>query len=187
MVKLYLRVPYIELDPTAILSMQEPVPTVVELQPATAMTIKPAKTPVMASTSNSSSPPLLPKFMSSFSSHSSCWQHAVHLSLLPLLPHSPSHSTTPHPPPQILEEICQKNSWGQPLYTLHSTTNPGEDPLFLYKVNFLSSVSSSLPIHRVVFIFPSVSCCSSSSPLSFTLLSLPSTSPSLDPYTWSTQ
>ena len=151
-IKLYLRLPYIQLDPTAILSMQEPVPTVVELQPATAMTIKPAKTPVMASTSNSPSPPL-PKFMSSFSSHSSCWQHAVHLytlpfflSLLSLLPGSPSHSTTPHSPPQILEEICQKNSWGQPLYTLHSTTNPGEDPLFLYKVNFLSSVSS-LPPH----------------------------------------
>lgn len=72
MVKLYLRVPYIQLDPTAILSMQEPVPTVVELQPATAMTIKPAKTPVMASTSNSPSPPLLPMFMFSFSSHSSC-------------------------------------------------------------------------------------------------------------------
>ena len=33
------------------LSNQEPVPTMVELQPATAMTIKQAKTPVMASTS----------------------------------------------------------------------------------------------------------------------------------------
>lgn len=36
--------------------------------------------------------------------------------------------------PQILEEICQKNNWGSPLYTLHSTPGAGEEPLFLYKV-----------------------------------------------------
>ena len=37
---------------------------------------------------------------------------------------------------QILEEICQKSGWGQPIYTLHSTagTNPDEEPLYLYKV-----------------------------------------------------
>ena len=116
---IYLRVPYIQLDPTAILSMQEPVPTVVELQPATAMTIKPAKTPVMASTSNShlfflssclSSPPILhvgnmlfifTPSPSSFPSSPTLPHTPPHLPhpTLPLLPHSPSHSTTPHPPP----------------------------------------------------------------------------------------
>ena len=36
---------------------------------------------------------------------------------------------------QILEEICQKSNWGQPIFTLHSTTaNTDEEALFLYKV-----------------------------------------------------
>ena len=120
-IKLYLRLPYIQTDPTAILSMQEPVPTVVELQPATAMTIKPAKTPVMASTSNSSSPPLLPKFltppfhvMSSFSSHSSCWQHAVHH--YTLLPHTPSPPSSPDSRGDMSEEQLGPATVHSPLY-----------------------------------------------------------------------
>lgn len=35
---------------------------------------------------------------------------------------------------QILEEVCQKSNWGQPIFTLHSTTNPDEEALYLYKV-----------------------------------------------------
>lgn len=37
---------------------------------------------------------------------------------------------------QILEEICQKSNWGQPIFTLHSTasTSPDEETLYLYKV-----------------------------------------------------
>ena len=138
-VKFSLRLPYIQLDPALVflpsLSKQEPVPTVVELQPATAMTIKPAKTPVMASSTFALSPFSINTsfFMSSSLFRSS--PPILHVgNMLFIFTPNPSHSP---PPPQILEEICQKNSWGQPLYTLHSTTNPGEDPLFLYKVHFL--------------------------------------------------
>lgn len=41
---------------------------------------------------------------------------------------------------QLLEDICQKNNWPPPVYTLHSTSSSnqhilvGEDVLFLYKV-----------------------------------------------------
>ncbi|XP_022336433.1 APOBEC1 complementation factor-like isoform X2 [Crassostrea virginica] len=37
------------------------------------------------------------------------------------------------PPPQILDDFCQKNGLGSPMYQLHSTVN-GEAQLFLYKV-----------------------------------------------------
>ncbi|XP_051529702.1 APOBEC1 complementation factor isoform X2 [Myxocyprinus asiaticus] len=36
--------------------------------------------------------------------------------------------------PQILEDICQKNNWGQPVYQLHSAIGPDQRQLFLYKV-----------------------------------------------------
>nr|XP_014349734.1 PREDICTED: APOBEC1 complementation factor isoform X4 [Latimeria chalumnae] len=36
--------------------------------------------------------------------------------------------------PQILEDVCQKNNWGQPVYQLHSTIGPDQRQLFLYKV-----------------------------------------------------
>ena len=37
---------------------------------------------------------------------------------------------------QLLEEVCLKNNWGSPVYTLHSTQAPNaEMQLFLYKVN----------------------------------------------------
>ena len=37
---------------------------------------------------------------------------------------------------QILEEICQKSNWGQPIFTLHSTTanTTDDEALYLYKV-----------------------------------------------------
>ncbi|EDO46547.1 predicted protein [Nematostella vectensis] len=36
---------------------------------------------------------------------------------------------------EILEDVCQKNQWGSPVYTLHSTLGPQEVQLFLYKVS----------------------------------------------------
>lgn len=38
------------------------------------------------------------------------------------------------PAPQVLEELCQKNNWGQPVYQLHSAIGPDQRQLFLYKV-----------------------------------------------------
>ncbi|XP_057297897.1 APOBEC1 complementation factor-like isoform X2 [Hydractinia symbiolongicarpus] len=58
--------------------------------------------------------------------------------ILPGMDLSPTNPLTLKPqssrsPQQLLEEICQKNNWGTPIYTLHSTvTNDGQ--LFLYKV-----------------------------------------------------
>ncbi|XP_077359350.1 APOBEC1 complementation factor isoform X3 [Festucalex cinctus] len=38
------------------------------------------------------------------------------------------------PAPQVLEELCEKNSWGAPVYQLHSAIGPDQRQLFLYKV-----------------------------------------------------
>ncbi|XP_063750088.1 APOBEC1 complementation factor isoform X2 [Eleginops maclovinus] len=38
------------------------------------------------------------------------------------------------PATQVLEELCQKNSWGQPVYQLHSAIGPDQRQLFLYKI-----------------------------------------------------
>lgn len=35
---------------------------------------------------------------------------------------------------QILEDVCQKNNWGQPVYQLHSAIGLDQRQLFLYKV-----------------------------------------------------
>jgi len=58
--------------------------------------------------------------------------------VLPGMDLSPTNPVTLKPqtsrsPLQLLDEVCQKNQWGAPIYTLHSTvTNEGQ--LFLYKV-----------------------------------------------------
>ncbi|XP_061665860.1 APOBEC1 complementation factor isoform X9 [Syngnathoides biaculeatus] len=38
------------------------------------------------------------------------------------------------PAAQVLEELCEKNSWGAPVYQLHSAIGPDQRQLFLYKV-----------------------------------------------------
>ncbi|XP_027051803.1 APOBEC1 complementation factor-like isoform X3 [Pocillopora damicornis] len=38
-------------------------------------------------------------------------------------------------PAQVLEDVCQKNQWGSPVYTLHSTVGPQDIQLFLHKVS----------------------------------------------------
>ncbi|XP_015764160.1 PREDICTED: probable RNA-binding protein 46 [Acropora digitifera] len=38
-------------------------------------------------------------------------------------------------PAQLLEDVCQKNQWGSPVYTLHSTVGPQDIQLFLHKVS----------------------------------------------------
>lgn len=50
---------------------------------------------------------------------------------------------------QLLEEICQKNNWGSPIYSLHSstsTTPSGEpDTLFLYKATIVGIGMTYIP------------------------------------------
>ncbi|XP_061562179.1 APOBEC1 complementation factor isoform X1 [Phycodurus eques] len=43
-------------------------------------------------------------------------------------------SAGPKPAPQVLEELCEKNSWGAPVYQLHSAIGPDQRQLFLYMV-----------------------------------------------------
>uniref|UniRef100_A0A7M4EU62 APOBEC1 complementation factor n=1 Tax=Crocodylus porosus TaxID=8502 RepID=A0A7M4EU62_CROPO len=49
--------------------------------------------------------------------------------------------------PQILEEICQKNNWGQPVYQLHSAIGQDQRQLFLYKVTIPALASQQPTIH----------------------------------------
>ncbi|KAB1271761.1 APOBEC1 complementation factor [Camelus dromedarius] len=45
--------------------------------------------------------------------------------------------------PQILEEICQKNNWGQPVYQLHSAIGQDQRQLFLYKITIPALASQN--------------------------------------------
>ncbi|XP_048407216.1 APOBEC1 complementation factor isoform X4 [Stegostoma tigrinum] len=59
--------------------------------------------------------------------------------LLPGMELTPTNPVTLKPqgikhPSQILEDICQKNSWGQPVYQLHSAIGPDQRQLFVYKI-----------------------------------------------------
>ncbi|NXS94705.1 A1CF factor, partial [Jacana jacana] len=49
--------------------------------------------------------------------------------------------------PQILEEICQKNNWGQPVYQLHSAIGQDQRQLFLYKITIPALASQNATIH----------------------------------------
>ncbi|MEE6485490.1 hypothetical protein FKM82_014303 [Ascaphus truei] len=49
--------------------------------------------------------------------------------------------------PQILEEICQKSNWGQPVYQLHSAIGQDQRQLFLYKITIPVLASQNPAIH----------------------------------------
>ncbi|XP_039221350.1 APOBEC1 complementation factor isoform X6 [Crotalus tigris] len=49
--------------------------------------------------------------------------------------------------PQILEEICQKNNWGQPVYQLYSAIGQNQRQLFLYKINIPALATQNPTIH----------------------------------------
>lgn len=51
---------------------------------------------------------------------------------------------------QILEDICQKNNWGQPVYQLHSAIGPDQRQLFLYKIT-IPALASQYPSMLVQF------------------------------------
>ncbi|XP_051883720.1 APOBEC1 complementation factor isoform X4 [Pristis pectinata] len=59
--------------------------------------------------------------------------------LLPGMELTPTNPVTLKPqgmkhPSQVLEDVCQKNSWGQPVYQLHSAIGPDQRQLFVYKI-----------------------------------------------------
>ncbi|XP_036590646.1 APOBEC1 complementation factor isoform X2 [Trichosurus vulpecula] len=49
--------------------------------------------------------------------------------------------------PQVLEEICQKNNWGQPVYQLHSAIGQDQRQLFLYKISIPALANQNPAIH----------------------------------------
>ncbi|XP_040290725.1 APOBEC1 complementation factor isoform X2 [Bufo bufo] len=49
--------------------------------------------------------------------------------------------------PQVLEEICQKNNWGQPVYQLHTAVGQDQRQLFLYKITIPLLASQNPAIH----------------------------------------
>ncbi|XP_016283585.1 APOBEC1 complementation factor isoform X1 [Monodelphis domestica] len=49
--------------------------------------------------------------------------------------------------PQVLEEICQKNNWGQPVYQLHSALGQDQRQLFLYKISIPALANQNPAIH----------------------------------------
>ncbi|XP_048361420.1 APOBEC1 complementation factor isoform X1 [Sphaerodactylus townsendi] len=49
--------------------------------------------------------------------------------------------------PQILEELCQKNNWGQPVYQLHSAIGQDQRQLFLYKITIPALASQNPTMH----------------------------------------
>ncbi|XP_048089313.1 APOBEC1 complementation factor isoform X2 [Alosa alosa] len=49
--------------------------------------------------------------------------------------------------PQILEDICQKNNWGQPVYQLHSAIGPDQRQLFLYKITIPALATQHPNVH----------------------------------------
>ncbi|XP_012734544.1 APOBEC1 complementation factor isoform X1 [Fundulus heteroclitus] len=51
------------------------------------------------------------------------------------------------PPTQVLEELCQKNNWGQPVYQLHSAISPDQRQLFLYKITIPALATQYPNVH----------------------------------------
>uniref|UniRef100_A0A1A8URP5 APOBEC1 complementation factor n=1 Tax=Nothobranchius furzeri TaxID=105023 RepID=A0A1A8URP5_NOTFU len=51
------------------------------------------------------------------------------------------------PATQVLEELCQKNNWGQPVYQLHSAISPDQRQLFLYKITIPALASQHPNVH----------------------------------------
>uniref|UniRef100_A0A674B9N8 APOBEC1 complementation factor n=1 Tax=Salmo trutta TaxID=8032 RepID=A0A674B9N8_SALTR len=48
---------------------------------------------------------------------------------------------------QILEDVCQKNNWGQPVYQLHSAIGLDQRQLFLYKVTIPALATQYPNVH----------------------------------------
>ncbi|XP_051967938.1 APOBEC1 complementation factor isoform X2 [Xyrauchen texanus] len=68
------------------------------------------------------------------------------MELTPMNPVTLKHQGIKHAP-QILEDICQKNNWGQPVYQLHSAIGPDQRQLFLTKVTIPALAAQYPNIH----------------------------------------
>ncbi|TKS89306.1 APOBEC1 complementation factor APOBEC1-stimulating protein [Collichthys lucidus] len=70
------------------------------------------------------------------------------MELTPMNPAATSlKAATIKPAPQVLEELCQKNNWGQPVYQLHSAISPDQRQLFLYKITIPALATQYPNVH----------------------------------------
>uniref|UniRef100_A0A3Q3M277 APOBEC1 complementation factor n=1 Tax=Mastacembelus armatus TaxID=205130 RepID=A0A3Q3M277_9TELE len=70
------------------------------------------------------------------------------MELTPMNPAAMSlKAATIKPAPQVLEELCQKNNWGQPVYQLHSAMGPDQRQLFLYKITIPALATQYPNVH----------------------------------------
>uniref|UniRef100_A0A669AYE0 APOBEC1 complementation factor n=1 Tax=Oreochromis niloticus TaxID=8128 RepID=A0A669AYE0_ORENI len=67
------------------------------------------------------------------------------MELTPMTPNL--KATAVKPAPQVLEELCQKNNWGQPVYQLHSAIGPDQRQLFLYKITIPALATQYPNVH----------------------------------------
>lgn len=70
------------------------------------------------------------------------------MELTPMNPAAMSMKATAiKPATQVLEELCQKNNWGLPVYQLHSAISPDQRQLFLYKITIPALATQNPNIH----------------------------------------
>ncbi|XP_072230247.1 APOBEC1 complementation factor isoform X1 [Leuresthes tenuis] len=70
------------------------------------------------------------------------------MELTPMSPAAMSlKATAIKPATQVLEELCQKNNWGQPVYQLHSAISPDQRQLFLYKITIPALATQYPNVH----------------------------------------
>ncbi|KAL6095370.1 a1cf [Pungitius sinensis] len=69
------------------------------------------------------------------------------MELTPMNPGAMNLKTVAKPATQVLEELCQKNNWGQPVYQLHSAIGPDQRQLFLYKITIPALATQYPNVH----------------------------------------
>ncbi|XP_037319524.1 APOBEC1 complementation factor isoform X2 [Pungitius pungitius] len=69
------------------------------------------------------------------------------MELTPMNPGAMNLKAVAKPATQVLEELCQKNNWGQPVYQLHSAIGPDQRQLFLYKITIPALATQYPNVH----------------------------------------
>ncbi|XP_077958811.1 APOBEC1 complementation factor isoform X6 [Gasterosteus aculeatus] len=69
------------------------------------------------------------------------------MELTPMNPGAMNLKAAAKPATQVLEELCQKNNWGQPVYQLHSAIGPDQRQLFLYKITIPALATQYPNVH----------------------------------------
>ena len=62
---------------------------------------------------------------------------------VPRTPPQAGHKIHRGSPIQLLEELCHKNHWGTPIYSLHTAAGPADTPLYYYKVRIKCELNTA--------------------------------------------